>query len=138
MKRIERKRGSRGAAPFGFTSVVKSLYASNYLYASAHHLAHALFLGNALGDFLLELSAEFRGLPHRTFLGYLRGRVPSLHDPDVAHADPEHFTMDVFGVVAREPRDQRRHVRGRERIPFASLLRHPARSLRSRVNCQSG
>src|SRR5271166_1022391 len=128
MNRMERKRGSRGAALLGFFSAVKNLH------APAHHLAHALFLGDALGQLFLELGAEFRRLPHRAFLRNLGAGVPSAHQPHVAHADAEHFAVNVLGVVAREPCDQRRDMRGRERVPLAFLLRHAARGLRRRID----
>src|SRR5580693_4457392 len=132
INKMERKRGSRGAALLAFFSAVKNLH------APAHHLAHALLLGNALGQLFLELGAEFRRFPHRALLRNLGAGMPSAHQPDVAQADAEHFAVNVFGIVAREPRDQRRDVRRRERVPFARLLRHTGRSLRSRVDCQAG
>src|ERR1700723_1095756 len=112
INRMERKRGSRGAALLGFFSTVKNLH------APAHHLAHALLLGDALGELFLELAAEFRWLPHRALLRNLGAGVPSAHQPDVAHADAEHLAVNVFGIVAREPCDERRDVRGRERVPL--------------------
>src|ERR1700733_14181110 len=78
INRIERKRGSRGAALLAFFSSVKNLH------APAHHLAHALLLGDALGQLFLELGAEFRRLPHRALLRNLGPGVPSAHQPDVA------------------------------------------------------
>src|SRR5271156_187740 len=113
INRMERKRGSRGAALLAFFSAVKNLH------APAHHLAHALFLGDALGELFLELGAEFRRLPHRALLRNLGAGVPSAHQPHVAHADTEHFAVNVFRVIARQPGDQWRDVGGRERIPFA-------------------
>src|SRR5271169_5723064 len=128
INRMERKRGSRGAALLGFFSAVKNLH------APAHHLAHALLLGDALGQLFLELAAKFRRLPHRALLRNLGARVPSAHQPHVAHADAEHFAVNVLRIVTRQPRDQRSHVRGCERVPLARLLRHAAGSLRSRID----
>src|SRR5271169_7101461 len=125
MNRMERKRGSRGAALSGFFSTAKNLH------APAHHLAHALLLGDALGQLFLELGAEFRRLPHRALLRNLCASVPSAHQPHVAHADAEHFAVNVLRIVARQPRNERRDVSGRERVPFARLLRHAGSGLRS-------
>src|SRR5271154_3915461 len=104
INRMERKRGSRGAALLPFFSAAKNLH------APAHHLAHALLLGDALGELFLELGAEFGRLPHRALLGDLGAGVPSAHQPHVAQADAEHFAVNVFRVIARQPRDQRRDV----------------------------
>src|SRR5271156_1156750 len=91
INRMERKRGSRGSAPFAFGSTAKKLQ------DPAHNLAHALLRGDALGQLFLELGAEFRRFPHRSFLRNLRARVPSAHQPHVAHADAEHFAVNVLG-----------------------------------------
>src|ERR1700679_1018026 len=131
INKMERKRGSRGAALLAFFSAVKNLN------APAPHLAHALLLGDTLGQLFLELGAEFRRLPHRALLRNLGARMPSAHQPHVAHADAEHFTVNVLGVVARQPRDERSHVRGSERVPFARLLRHAGGSLRGRIDCEA-
>src|SRR5277367_363202 len=101
INRMERKRGSRGAALLAFFSAAKNLH------APAHHLAHALLFGDAFGQLFLELGAEFRRFPHRAFLRNLCARMPSAHQPHVAHPHTEYFAVHILGVVARQPCDQR-------------------------------
>ena len=40
--------------------------------------------------------------------------VLSAHQPHPAHPNPKHFAVDVLGVVAAEPGDQRRDMGGAE------------------------
>src|ERR1700693_4783541 len=124
----ERKRGPLRAALSPYCLGLDSC-----LDATGHHLSHALFLGRTLREFFLDLRAEFVGIPHRLLLNAAH-RMPSLHHPDRAHADTEHFAVDIFGVVAPEPRHQRRDVGRTERIELARFrLRHAGGGLRGSI-----
>src|SRR5579862_6964344 len=129
----ERKRGPLRAALSPYL-----LGDDSCLDATGHHLSHALFLGRALGEFLLELRTEFVGIPDRLLLD-AADRMPSLHQPHRAHADAEHFAMHILRVVAAEPRHQRCDVSGPEGVEFAGLRgRHARGGLRSRIDGEAG
>src|SRR5690349_14965906 len=81
-------------------------------------VGHRLLLRPTLRELGLELLPEIRGIPHRVLL-HLRGRVPALHRPDRPAADAEDLTVDVRGVVAREPGDERRDVARIEDVELA-------------------
>src|ERR1017187_8516066 len=110
----ERKRGPLRAALSPYCLGLESCL------DTGHHLSHAFFLGRALGELFLHFRAELGSIPDR-LLGDPADRMPSLHHPDRAHADAEHFAMDVFRVIARKPCDQRCGVGGTPRIEFAGL-----------------
>src|SRR5215472_9995586 len=113
MIRTERKRGSPGAALAVLW--VCRLKRSD---VARHHLAHVLFGGGALAEFFLQLAAQLRGIPHGPLLGNLAHRMPSAHQPHRTHPDAEYFAVDILGVVAGEPGNERRNVRRSERIPL--------------------
>src|SRR5579875_4128335 len=101
IRRTERKGGAARSAPPASFGAATSL--TGFRGSLGHYFGHALFLGQALGEFFLEPRAQRHRIPYCAALLHLRDRMPSLHQPHRADSRAEHLAVDVLGVVAREP-----------------------------------
>src|ERR1700736_1661618 len=131
-----RARAPGGAAPARASDFPRGI---SRLTPRGHDLGQALLLRNSLGEFFLKPRAQPRRLPERAGRRRdLRHRMPSAHQPHPAHPDAKDFAVDVLGIVAAEPRDQRRHVSGAEAVELTLLDGgHRGRGLRRRLDSQA-